>query len=266
MVWTEQKLGLMEWATETSWGVASLLPNFFFPTQDNSTQRSLQWECSCRAVHKLGLEQRQRAWVKGAEALWMEARHPEKKMGELFPQWRGKNVARGKKKLGEVLGLLTKDNLSSQKQATGFLLAIWFFKNETSKLLFVQKGPFKSPSPENSDLNWYWCSAPMPWWVEQHLGDQCIPPPACLVLQVEKYWNTWKPASRSLVENMQTAGKVALVQWATYKLNPSRLIWWSSKEMRKVKLNYEWQRTKASVPAGCRTDVSEAQHMCTEKG
>lgn len=53
-------------------------------------------------------------------------------------------------KLEEVLGLLTKDNWSSQKQATGCLLAIWFFKNETSKLLFVQKGPFKSPSTENS--------------------------------------------------------------------------------------------------------------------
>lgn len=51
-------------------------------------------------------------------------------------------------KLEEVLGLLTKDNWSSQKQATGCLLAI--FKNETSKLLFVQKGPFKSPSTENS--------------------------------------------------------------------------------------------------------------------
>lgn len=35
-------------------GLPNLLSNFF-PTQDNSTQLSLQWECSCRAVSKLGL-------------------------------------------------------------------------------------------------------------------------------------------------------------------------------------------------------------------
>lgn len=52
----------------------------------------------------------------------------------------------------------------------------------------------------------------MPWWVEQHLCDQCVPSPACLALLREQYWNTWKPALHSLVKNMETAGKVAWVQ------------------------------------------------------
>lgn len=126
-------------------------------------------------------------------------------------------------KLGEVLGLLTKDNGSSQKQVTGFLLAIWFFNSETSKLLSLQKRPFKRPSPENSKFELILMFCPNALVGGPHLPDQCVPSPACLVLLGVQYWNTWKPVLHSLVEDMQTAGKVVLVQWDTYKLNPSRL-------------------------------------------